>query len=142
MSDKKLDMEWVKSQIQAAKVRKPVGNAILKIVEAVDSLEIPHEQKKQALEIAARVALGHALVEESAEEVWTPVRPGSIKISDQVRVKFDAFQGQLGTLHNGRRGVVVAVRYGDVIIKSNDGKKPDLDGTHYPPTALEKLVVR
>ena len=142
MSDKKLDMEWVKSQIQAAKVRKPVGNAILKIVEAVDSLEIPHEQKKQALEIAARVALGHALVEESIEEVWTPVRPGSIKISDQVRVKFDAFQGQLGTLHNGRRGVVVAVRYGDVIIKSNDGKKPDLDGTHYPPTALEKLVVR
>jgi hypothetical protein len=140
MSDKKLDMDWVKSQIQASRVRKPVGNAILRIVEAVEELEISHEQKQQALEIAARVALGYAVVKESKEEVWAPVRPGNIKISDQVRVRSDAFQGQLGTLHNGRRGVVVAVRYGDVIVRSNDGKKPDLDGAHYPPSALEKLV--
>jgi hypothetical protein len=142
MKDKKLDMEWVKSQIQAARVRKSVGDAVMSIVEAVDALNISYEQKQQALEIAARVALGHAVVEEGKEEIWTPVRPGSIRISEQVRVKFDAFQGNLGTIHNGRRGVVVAVRYGDVIIKSNDGKKPDLDGTHYPPHALEKLVVK
>jgi hypothetical protein len=143
MSDKKLDMDWVKSQIQAAKVRKPVGNAILKIVETVDELDISHEQKQQALEVAMKVALGHAVaMEENKEEVWTPVRPGNIRTSDQVRVKFDAFEGQVGTIHNGRRGVVVAVRYGDVIIKSNDGKKPELDGAHYPPSALEKLVVQ
>lgn len=141
MSDKKLDMEWVKSQIQAARVRKPVGNAVLKIVEAIESLEISEEQKKQAFDLASKVALGHAVVKESKEDTWAPVRPGEIKIADQVRVKFDAFQGQLGTLHNGRRGTVVAVRYGDVIIKSTDGKKPDLDGAHYPPNALEKLVV-
>lgn len=141
MSDKKLDMDWVKSQIQAARVRKPVGNAILNIVELVEGLEITNEQKSQALEIASKVALGHAVVKEDKKETWIPLRPGDIRVSDEVRVKFDAFEGQLGTIHNGRRGTVVAVRYGDVIMKSNDGKKPELDGAHYSPHALEKLVV-
>jgi hypothetical protein len=56
-------------------------------------------------------------------------------------VRADAFEGQLGTLHNGRRGVVVGVRYGDVIIKTTDGKTPVLEGAHYPPDKLEKLIL-
>jgi hypothetical protein len=35
---------------------------------------------------------------------------------------------------------VVAVRYGDIIIKTTDGKEPVLDGSHYSPYKLEKLV--
>ena len=52
----------------------------------------------------------------------------------------DAYEGDLGRVHNGRRGKVVAVRYGDVIFKSTDGKSPVLDGAHYTPYKLEKLV--
>ena len=44
-------------------------------------------------------------------------------------------------LHNGRRGVVVGVRYGDVIVKMTDGKEPALEGAHYPPQKLEKLIL-
>jgi hypothetical protein len=69
------------------------------------------------------------------------VQPGFIKVSEVVRVKADAFDGELGALHNGRKGVVVGVRYGDVIIKSTDGKEPILEGAHYPPAKLEKLVL-
>jgi hypothetical protein len=31
-----LDMDWVKAQLQAAKVRKPVGDATMKLVELFD----------------------------------------------------------------------------------------------------------
>lgn len=135
-----LDMGWVKSQLQAAKVRKPVGDATIKLVELFDTFELSDEHQKKTIEMFSKLALGHAFVKENKEEVWIPVRPGDIKVAEQVRVRADAFQGTAGTIHNGRRGVVVGVRYGDVIIKTTDGKEPLLDGAHYPPDRLEKLV--
>jgi hypothetical protein len=32
------------------------------------------------------------------------------------------------------------VRYGDIIVKSIDEREPSLDGTHYSPHDLEKLI--
>jgi hypothetical protein len=55
-----------------------------------------------------------------------------------VRVKSDAFRGDIGPMHNSRVGKVIAVRYGDVIINSTDGKTPELKGVHYSPYKLEK----
>lgn len=136
-----LDMNWVKSQLQAARVRKPVGDATMKLVELFDSFDLTPEFKKKTLEMFSALALGHVVIKEKKNETWIPVRPGDIKVAEQVRVRADAFEGQLGTIHNGRRGVVVGVRYGDVIIKSNDEKTPVLDGAHYPPDKLEKLVM-
>jgi hypothetical protein len=79
-------------------------------------------------------------VKDKKDEVWVPVRPGDIRVAEKVRVRFDAFGGELGTIHNGRVGVVVGVRYGDVIIKTTDGKEPVLEGAHYPPDKMEKLI--
>jgi len=136
-----LDINWIKSQIQAAKVRKPVGDATLKMIEAFDTVELTDEQKKQVVDLFSKLSLGHAYVKENKKELWVDARPGDIKVSDVVRVKADAYTGELGTLHNGRKGRVVGVRYGDVIFKSEDGKEPVLDGAHYPPQMLEKMVV-
>jgi hypothetical protein len=136
-----LDMDWVKSQLQAAKVRKPVGDATMKLIELIESLDLTPEFKNKAIDMFASLAKGHIVVKENKNETWVPVQAGFIKVTEQVRVKADAFDGELGTIHNGRRGVVVGVRYGDVIIKSNDGKEPILDGAHYPPAKLEKLVL-
>jgi hypothetical protein len=47
---------------------------------------------------------------------------------------------KLGTIHNGRRGSVVGVRYGDVIFNDTDGKNPPLKGVHYSPYKLEKRL--
>jgi hypothetical protein len=135
-----LDIKWIKEQLQAAKVRKPVGDATMKLVELVDSTELTEEQREQTIEMFAKLARGHAHVKINKKETWLPARPGDIKVADRVRVKADAFTSDAGVLHNGRSGVVVGVRYGDVIIKSNDGKEPVLDGAHYSPHALEKLV--
>jgi hypothetical protein len=137
-----LDMNWVKSQLQAAKVRKPVGDATLKLVELFDSFEnLTPEFKNTTIEMFSKLALGHIVIKENKNESWTQVRPGDIKVAEEVRVKADAFDGELGMLHNGRRGVVVGVRYGDVIVKMTDGKEPALEGAHYPPQKLEKLIL-
>lgn len=136
-----LDMDWVKSQLQAAKVRKPVGDATMKLIELIESLELTPEFRNKTIEMFSVLAKGHVFIKENKKETWVQVQPGFIKVAETVRVKADAFDGELGALHNGRRGVVVGVRYGDVIIKSNDGKEPLLDGAHYPPTKLEKLIL-
>ena len=134
-------MNWVRAQLQAAKVRKPVGDATIKLIELFDSFDLTNEQETKAVEMFSKLALGHAYVKEVKNELWVPVRPGDIKVGDEVRVRADAYQGDLGTIHNGRRARIVAVRYGDVIVKTTDGKSPELDGAHYPPQTLEKLVL-
>jgi hypothetical protein len=136
-----LDMNWVKTQLQAAKVRKPVGDATIALIELFDSFTLTDEQRAKVMEMFSLLGLGHAYVKTNKNELWMPVRPGDIKTADEVRVRADAYEGETGTLHNGRRGVVVGVRYGDVIIRSTDGKSPALEGAHYPPQMLEKLVV-
>lgn len=137
----KLDIDWVKSQLQAAKVRKPVGDATMKLIELIETFDLTPEFREKTIEMFSVLAKGHIVIQEKKNETWVPVQAGFIKVTDNVRVKADAFDGELGTIHNGRRGVVVGVRYGDVIIKSTDGKTPVLDGAHYPPTKLEKLVL-
>lgn len=69
---------------------------------------------------------------------WIPVTPGQIKPGDKVRVRLDAFSGETGETHNGRLGEVIKVVYGDVIVKSTDHRKPQLDRAHYPPQHLER----
>lgn len=136
-----LDINWVKKQLQAARVRKPVGDATMKLIEVFDSLELTPEFRKKTVEMFSSLALGHVLVKDDKKELWVQARAGEIRVADTVRVRADAFDGKLGTLHNGRKGVVVAIRYGDIIVKSTDGKEPELSGAHYPPDKLEKLVV-
>lgn len=133
---------WIYEQIQAARVRKPIGNAIVALVEKFEEVSegLSEDDMKKAIEIFSKVSLGHAIVKENKDEKWAPLQPGFITVGDIVRVKQDAFTGDLGKLHNGRRGRVVAVRYGDVIFKSDDGKEPTLDGAHYSPYSLEKLI--
>ena len=45
-----------------------------------------------------------------------------------------------GKIHNGRRGKIVSIRYGDIIVKTTDGKEPMMEGFHYTPQQLEKRV--
>lgn len=138
----KNDMNWVKQQIQAARVKKPVGNAILSMIETFHEKfsELSDEDTKRFTEVFSEIVQGHAILKEKKNEVWVPLTPGNITVGDVVRVRADAFKGELGQIHNGRVGAVVAVRYGDVIFKSKDDKKPVLDGAHYSPHDLEKLV--
>ena len=135
-----INEEWIKEQMQEAKVKVGVGNALLKLLAAWEPLKLSNPQQKEVLALFNQLALGYAVTPEVANEVWVDAQPGAITVGDQVRVKLDAYQGSTGAMHNGRRGKVVGIRYGDIIFKSNDDKQPVLDGSHYAPYQLQKKV--
>ena len=138
-----IDKNWAAEQLQLAKVKVGSGKAIMKLLEAWSEIpELNENMTNEVLSVFPVIARGHVLVQEEDENdyIWTPLQPGQISVGDTVRVKADAYSDKLGTLHNGRRGTVVAVRYGDVIFNDTDGKKPELKGVHYSPYKLEKRI--
>jgi len=134
--------EWVRQQLTAGRVSKKVGEAVRSLMSEIDAHGLSDQGRAKTVELFSRLALGHPIVQQKDDRAWVPVTPGRIKVSDHVRVRSEAFSGRLGTIHNGREGVVVAIRYGDVIVRMTDGLQPALDGAHYPPDKLERLVVR
>jgi hypothetical protein len=136
-----INYEWVKEQLAAAKVKVGSGKAILKLLAAWEEIpKLSPAMTEEVMTIFPQLAKGFSLHEEEVETdfIWRDLQPGQITVGDVVRVKLDAFEDNLGPIHNGRRGVVVAVRYGDVIINDTDGKQPVLKGVHYSPYKLEK----
>lgn len=132
---------WVKEQLQAVKARRAVGETLLRLLDTWEELEddLNEQLVNEVLQYFGPLAKRHALVTE-ATKTWLPAGPGNIKVGDEVRVSLTAYTGDLGVIHNGRTGKVVAIRYGDVIVNSTDGKEPKLDGTHYSPHLLEKAI--
>jgi hypothetical protein len=137
---KKIDMNWAKSQLEQEKVTPETGIAVIKLLEFWTTLGHSDQADVKVLDVFSRLAQSIALIDDNKNEIWESARPGFLKVGDEVRVKADAFDGELGQMHNGRRGRIVGVRYGDIIIKTTDGKEPVLDGSHYSPFNLDKLV--
>lgn len=136
----KIDYKWVRSQFAKAHVKVGPGETVLALLEEWEKHNLETSQlEHEAVEIFAKVALGHALIPET-EEKWIEVIPGSIVVGNEVRVKADAYEGELGRLHNGRRGKVVAIRFGDVIFNSTDDLQPPLQSVHYSPYNLELRI--
>jgi hypothetical protein len=132
---------WVHQQLQEAKIKIGSGNAVIKLLQTWETMKgLSPALAKEAAEVFSKLAVSKPILEpkEDPGEVWVPVQPGNIKVGDDVRVLADAFSDSTGVMHNGRRGKVIAVRYGDVIINSNDNKEPELKGVHYSPYKLEK----
>lgn len=138
-----LNDQWILEQLEAAKVKVGSGKAILKLLETWKDLpKLSPAIISEILDVFPKLVLGQPFtVEEDEDDYhWVDVQPGNIKVGEVVRVKVDAFSEKLGTIHNGRRGTVVGVRYGDVIINDTDGKTPPLKGVHYSPYKLEKRI--
>lgn len=137
---KDIDINWVRSQLEQKKVYKDVGDSIIALVSIWKDLSHRTEVDSEVLELFSKLAVNTNLIEQPETEIWEPARPGFVRKGDEVRVLSNAFDGELGRIHNGRRGKVVDVRYGDIIINTIDGLQPPLFGSHYPPAKLEKLV--
>lgn len=139
----KVDFNWVDEQMAGAKVRIPVGKlavALLKAWDEIDTKDLSDKQIEEALVLFKHLAQSHSILEPYKDEIWVDARPGDLKVADAVRVKSDAFTGELGTRFNGRRGKIVGIRYGDIVFRSEDDRTPLLDGVHLPIAKLEKRV--
>jgi hypothetical protein len=138
-----INHSWIKEQLEEAKVKVGSGKALLKLLSTWEELpKLPPAVIKEVLDVFPRLVMGETLTieEDEADYRWIDLEPGKITVGDIVRVKSNAFLEKLGTIHNGRRGIVVGVRYGDVIFNDTDEKSPPLKGVHYSPYKLEKRV--
>jgi hypothetical protein len=136
-----INFDWVRQQMQDEKVKIGTGNALLALLETWNSQELSDKQVKEVIEYFSKLATGVNIYEDkTVDEVWIPAMPGQLTVGDEVRVLSNAFADKAGVMHNGRRGVIIAIRYGDIIFKSTDGKTPALEGVHYSPYKLEKRV--
>lgn len=133
--------DWVKSQLKSARVSQLTGDTAIALLKAWESLDFPDDRTaEEALEVFRKLATNQALLEEK-DETWVQAQAGfMLKVGDEIRVRHDAFPGTEGRLHNGRRGKVIAIRSGDVIMRSTDNIKPFIDGAHYSFTHLEKRI--
>lgn len=138
-----VNYDWVNQQMAEAKVKIGSGKAVMELLRVWETMEkLTPGLAKEAIAVFSKLALSKPINDpvDEVDTVWAPVQPGQISIGDEVRVMINAFDDKAGVLHNGRRGTVIAVRYGDVIFKSTDGKMPQLEGVHYSPYKLEKRV--
>lgn len=136
----KVDFEWVRSQMQDAKVRIGTGKAVLKLLEAWNDIPISDKMSKDAIEVFSNLALTKSIVEDQSDDVWIEARPGALQVGDIVKVRHDAYEGEPGVIHNGRKGKITAIRYGDIVVRTTDGKVPFIDGAHHSPHKLLKKV--
>ena len=139
-----INKNWIDAQLSEAKTPALTANYIRHLLVSWSEITdvIPDNVAKSVVEQFSKLALGHTLIErKQGTETWVQAEPGRIKVGDEVLVRSDAFTGELATIHNGRRGRVVAVRYGDIIVNSTDGIEPFLNGTHYSPIHLQKLIL-
>jgi hypothetical protein len=136
----KVDIDWVKNQFSKINIHKGTGLAVIELLKTWESLDIKKpEVAKTVLAVFTELAQGHAIVP-ADNFTWTQARRGDIKVRDIVRVKADAFAGEAGHAHNGRTGVVIAIRSGDIIVDLTDEQEPEIKGAHYSPDLLEKRV--
>jgi hypothetical protein len=136
-----INFSWVTQQLEGSKVKLNVGNSLVALLKTWETQDLTPEQAKQVLDYFTKLALGTNIYDDSPkEELWVPAEPGQLVLGDEVRVLKDAFTDKVGVLHNGRRGKIVGIRYGDIIFKSTDNKTPVLDGVHYSPYKLEKRI--
>lgn len=134
--------QWVYQQLTDKKATKASGDAAIELLKTIENIELTDSQTREAVELFSKLAVGEPLVLPIEEdEVWVPARAGAIKVGDEMMVMADAYDNpELATIHNGRRGKVVRISYGDIILKYTDGKQPAIDGAHHAPYKLKKLV--
>ena len=138
----KYNFDWVYQQLTEKKATRGAGDAAIKLLQTLEAIHLNEKQTKETVELFSKLAVNQPLVIPVEEnEVWEPARPGAIKVGDTMMVLPNAYDvPELAVMHNGRRGKVVRISYGDIIIKYTDGKSPAIDGAHHSPNKLQKLV--
>jgi hypothetical protein len=136
---------WAMQQLEDAGVSDEVKNHIIPLLTVFYSQQHSIEVRSQVLDLFDSLAHLHAIrVRADGPEVWVPARAGQIGVNDQVRIKRDAMDASnpMAIYYNGRRGVIVAIRRGDIYVSYRDGKEPKSPdtGIRIQVEMLEKRV--
>ena len=133
-----IDLEWARNQLQKIRAVDTTQYAVLELLTTLNNVSPNGVDQDEVLDIFSKLARGHSLIPDDTEGTWAEVIPGAVRVGDTVRVKANAYTGELGQMHNGRSGVIIAIRYGDILVRYTDGGSvPALD-PRFPPQSLEK----
>lgn len=134
-------LDWAHQQMDDVGLPQDIQTAINRLLDVWWTQNHSDRSRELTLDAFVKLAQGWSLVVGSDDEVWELVKPGGIYVRDEIRVRGDAYSDQVtGRAHNGRRGVVVAIRNGDVIVNYTDGRTPPGQGVHHSPQALERRI--
>lgn len=134
--------DWELDQIEKSKLSDKEKQSVKKMLSTLWSLGLSDTEAHTVSTVVDSLVNGRAIfIEEPQTDYrWEPARPGALVVRDWVRVKSDAYKGEAGLIHNGRQGVIVAMRYGDIHVRYDDDR-----GTSHPikhsPHALEKRYI-
>ena len=137
---KDTDWGWVSKQLAETDADQETRDAVVYVLELLRKQNLSDDQEKRVMTLASRLAAGHAVAVTPKNDRWGPVIPGAYAIKDVVSVKADAFDGELGQRHNGKRGRVVASRNGFVMVVLDDSPSSEIQ-MRYKPEHLERKLV-
>lgn len=113
-----------------------IRSAVLNVLYCLDSQELPPNTQSIVADL-----VGHVTRKDEefggTRGVWKQFHLGDVKRGEIVRVKWDAYDSDTGSKHNGLVGVFLSALSGRCTIRYI-GRKDKLDFTH-PPSLLEVL---
>lgn len=130
---------WVSREFAKSNATDTVYQATVDLLRFLDDLKLGDGERKDVLHYASELTAGHSIATPEETERWMPVIPGYYSIGDTIRVHNNAYDGEKGLLHNGKRGRVTAARDGFVLVVYEDALSADIQYRHLPEK-LQRLA--
>lgn len=139
--------EWAREQLQFAgydtrnRDRASISNSIDFLFKELDQQNHTPESRRIVVELFHKLASGHAIAPrdvQGRQGKWVQFRLGDVPPGATVRVRHDAYDGELGSRHNGMIGKIVAARGGFVAVQYSESSEGT--GHRHLPDVLEVLV--
>jgi hypothetical protein len=134
----KVNWGWVSKQLAESDASEDEKELIVDLLKRLNDGGLDDARFVTVLRTFGNLALGHAVAAPKGER-WGPVVPGYYQIGDTVRVKLDAYDGEKGQRHNGKRGRAVAARNGLVVVVYDDASSSEEQYRHQP-ASLQRLM--
>lgn len=133
---------WATDQMERIGVPDDHQELVKELLAAYWSSPLPKSLQGIAIEdflkLFTELAQHHVIAPEAPEATWVLGKPGALTVRDVVRVRPDAYTGPAGTTHNGKVGVIVAIRSGDIHVHYDDATGANT--VRHSPYALEKRI--
>lgn len=142
-------LDWAGEQLaEAGHQHSLVAHLTRKVHETlIRYAEASPEEAAAAMPVLAQLIQGRMLGEEFWTEekrfartyTWIPIPPNSLHPGDVVRVKLDAYTGEMAQ-HNGKRGRVAALRGGVIVSYDDESGSGTRMGVRHPSEKLERRI--
>ncbi len=130
--------EWHREQLAAADLDDETRADVLSLITLWERMSFVADdpRREKVLSTFGDLARGVAIdVVDDPSFAWAPATKAKPRQHDKVRVRRDAFPGDVGRQLNGREGIIARISRGSLVVAFKDGSS-----THVQPEKLETQV--